>query len=73
MIPLAWFFIVETLLPSFGLTTILTWLPGGATAALARSNLPGLLPMWGGALLLAFYAAAISALGGWILARRDVT
>jgi ABC-2 type transport system permease protein len=73
MIPLAWFLIVETLLPSFGLTTILTWLPGGATAALARSNLPGLLPMWGGALLLAFYAAAISALGGWILARRDVT
>lgn len=73
MIPLAWFLIVETLLPSFGLTPILTWLPGGATAALARSNVPGLLPMWGGALLLVFYAAATSALGGWILARRDVT
>lgn len=73
MIPLAWFLIVETLLPSFGLTSILTWLPGGATAALARSNVPGLLPMWGGALLLSSYAAATSALGGWVLAKRDVT
>ena len=72
-IPLGWLLIAENLLPSFGLTRLLTWLPGGATAALSRADIPGLLPMWGGALLLIFYAVAAVGVGGWVLARRDVT
>jgi ABC-type transport system involved in multi-copper enzyme maturation permease subunit len=72
-IPLGWLLIVENLLPSFGLARILTWLPGGATAALSRSDIPGLLPMWGGALLLMFYSVAAVGIGGWVLTRRDIT
>lgn len=73
MIPLAYLLIVETLIPSFGLMKLMTWLPGGATASLARADMPGLLPMWAGGLLLAAYAAAAVVAGGTALARRDVT
>ena len=73
MIPLGWLLVVETLLPSFGLTRLLAWLPGGATAALARSDLPGILPMWGGGVLLGLYAAAAVLGGGAVLAKRDIT
>ena len=73
LIPLSWLLMVENLLPSFGLVRVLVWLPGGATAAMARSDLPGLLPPWGGALLLAIYAAAAVAIGGKALTGRDVT
>lgn len=73
LIPLSWLLIVENLLPSYGLVGLVVWLPGGATAALARADLPGLLPVWGGALLLLAYAAGAVAAGGKLLARRDVT
>jgi ABC-2 type transport system permease protein len=73
LIPLSWVLIVETLLPSFGLIRVMAWLPGGATAALARADLPGLLPAWAGALLMVAYAAAALAAGGLALGRRDLT
>jgi ABC-2 type transport system permease protein len=73
LIPLAYLLVVETLLPSFGLMPLMVWLPGGASASLARADLPGLLPMWGGGLLMAAYAAAAVAAGGRALAGRDVT
>ena len=72
-IPLGWLLIVENLLPSFGLIRLLAWLPGGATAALARSDIPGLLPMWGGAILLLGYAIAAAGAGTWVLAHKDIT
>jgi ABC-2 type transport system permease protein len=70
--PLLWLGVVEQLLPSFGLATVLRWLPGGATSALGRAELPGLLPMWAGGLLLAAYAAAFVVAGLYRLARTDV-
>lgn len=73
MIPLAWVLVVETLLPSFGLMWLMAWMPGGATASLGRSDLPGLLPMWAGALLMIGYAAAAVAAGGTAITRRDFT
>lgn len=73
MIPLGYLLIVENLLPSFGLMKLVVWLPGGATASLARADLPGLLPMWAGGILLVAYAAAAVFAGGFVLARRDVT
>lgn len=72
MIPLGWLLVVENLLPSFGLLRLLAWLPGGATAALGRQDLPGLLPMWAGALLLLGYALAAVGAGSRVIARRDV-
>jgi ABC-2 type transport system permease protein len=73
MIPLGYLLIVETLLPSYGLGKLMVWLPGGASAALARADMPGLLPMWAGGLLMAAYAALAVFAGGSALARRDVT
>ena len=73
MIPLAWILVVETLLPSFGLMGLMAWMPGGATASLGRADLPGLLPMWAGAVLMAGYAAAAVAAGGAAITKRDFT
>lgn len=73
MIPLAYLMVLENLLPSYGLLKLMLWLPGGATASLARADLPGLLPMWAGGLLMAAYAAAAVVAGGRALTRRDVT
>jgi ABC-2 type transport system permease protein len=73
MVPLAWILVIETLLPSFGLMWLMAWMPGGATASLGRADLPGLLPMWAGALLMMGYAFTFVAAGGSALAKRDVT
>jgi ABC-2 type transport system permease protein len=73
MLPLGWFLVLENLLPSFGLNRVYAWFPGGATAALARSDLPGLLPMWLGAIVLAAYALAAVVVGVLVLSTRDLT
>lgn len=70
--PLIWLGVVETVLPSYGLAAAARWLPGGATGALGRAEVAGLLPMWAGGLLLAGYAAAFVALGLRRFARMDV-
>lgn len=72
VIPLAYLTVGETLLGSYGFKAVLTWLPGGATNALGRAELPGLLPMWAGGLLLVAYAAALLLAGAHRLARTDV-
>lgn len=73
MIPLGWFLVLENVLPSFGLNHVYAWLPGGATAALARSDLPGLLPMWLAAVILTAYAMAAFVVGLRVLSTRDLT
>lgn len=70
--PLVWLAVVENLLPAYALAAIVRWLPGGATSALGRAELPGLLPMWAGALVLAAYATAVVAAGAYRLLRADV-
>jgi hypothetical protein len=70
--PLVWLAVVENLLPAYGLAEVVRWLPGGATSALSRAELPGLLPMWAGGLALAAYATALVVAGAYRLARADV-
>lgn len=73
MIPLGWLLVVENMLPNFGLTWLYVWMPGGATAALARADLPGLLSTWVGGLVLFGYAAIAVVIGGSMLSANDLT
>lgn len=72
VVPLVWLGVVEQLLPSYGLAGILRWLPSGATSALGRAEVAGLLPMWAGGLLLAVYATALVVAGALRLGRVDL-
>lgn len=72
-LPLLWFFVVEQLLPSYGLRWLLPWLPGGASAALSGARFPGALPLWGALLLFVAYALALLVPGVRAIARRDIT
>jgi hypothetical protein len=65
--------VIEQLLPSYGLAWLTRWLPGGATRALSLdTTLPDLLPAWAGGALLLAEALLLTALGGRIIARRDI-
>ena len=74
VVALIWVMIVEglvvTLLPQVG-----QWLPGGAVAALTGVTVDDgvLLPMWGGALLLAAYGLAFATAGSRFVLQRDIT
>ncbi|HLZ36312.1 MAG TPA: hypothetical protein VKP64_00820 [Mycobacteriales bacterium] len=77
VVMLAWSFVVESLVlllaPAVG-----RWLPGNAASALTDQDagqLGGyeLLPQWGGGLVLLAYVTVLAALGGRLLARRDIT
>jgi ABC-2 type transport system permease protein len=72
LLPVLWLLVVENLLPAYGLARLVPWLPGGAASALARTDLPGLLPMWVGGLLLVGYTAAFVLAGARRLARLDI-
>jgi hypothetical protein len=78
VLSLVWIFVAEALLIAL-LPDVGRWTPGGATNAvlqLGSAPLAGgdaLLPVWGGALLLAVYAAAFSAAGAALTLRRDLT
>ncbi|HET6531696.1 MAG TPA: hypothetical protein VFH03_13955 [Actinoplanes sp.] len=73
LVPLAWFLLVETMMPAYGLDALIPFLPGGATTALAGGHVAGALPAWAALLVLLGYAAILLVPGGRAIARRDIT
>jgi hypothetical protein len=73
LVPLAWFLLIESLIPAYGLDALIPWLPGGATTALAAGRLPGALPAWAALLVLLTYVLALLIPGTRAIARRDIT
>jgi len=72
-VPLVWFLVIETLVPSYGLGGLQPWLPAGATSALLLDpTVPGLLPPWAGALLIVAYGGGLALLGARRIARADI-
>jgi ABC-2 type transport system permease protein len=72
-VPLVWFLLVETLIPAYGLSELVPWLPGGATTALSGGIFAGVLPGWAALLVLVGYVLALLIPGARALARRDIT
>lgn len=77
VLALAWSFVVDSLLVAL-LPSVGKWTPGGAVNAVLQlgelaTRRGNLLPAWGGALVLAGYAALFSALGARTTLRRDLT
>lgn len=72
-VALVWMMVVESIIVGFA-PEIGRWLPGGANSALTATPTAegGLLPMWGGALLLAGYGLAFAAVGARFVLRRDI-
>ena len=73
LVPLVWFLLIESLIPAYGLTALVPWLPGGATTALLGGRHTGALPAWAALLVLLGYALALLAPGARAIARRDIT
>jgi ABC-2 type transport system permease protein len=73
LLPLAWFLLIESLFPAYGLDALVPWLPGGATTALAGGRLAGALPAWAALLVLLTYVVALLVPGARAIARRDIT
>jgi hypothetical protein len=74
LVPVAWLLVVETLVVGSMDRHLLPWSLTGATAALANAgDLPGVLPIWGGALLLAGFALLVLLAGVARVARTDIT
>lgn len=73
IVPLVWFLVIETLVPAYGLSRLLPWLPGGATTAAGGGHFPGALPAWAAFLVLVAYVLALVVPGARAIARRDIT
>jgi ABC-2 type transport system permease protein len=73
ILPLAWLLVIETLIPAYGMTWLLPWLPGGATTALSGGRFPGALPAWAALLVLMAYVVTLLVPGVRAITRRDVT
>jgi hypothetical protein len=73
IVPLVWFLVIETLVPAYGLSWLLPWLPGGATTALGGGQFPGAKPAWAAFLVLVAYVLALLVPGARAIARRDIT
>jgi ABC-2 type transport system permease protein len=71
-IALVWLVLVETTVANL-LGDLGRWLPNRAGMALNTMPLPGLLPQWGAALVLAGYTAVFAAVALTTTIRRDVT
>jgi ABC-2 type transport system permease protein len=70
-VALTWVLVVESLLISFA-HEIGRWTPTGATSALTSASRTGLLPMWGGAVLLVAYGLVFAAAGTRFTLKRDI-
>ena len=73
---LAWIALVEGIAGQLLGPGLARWLPFSASEALDRANLTsasGLLPQWGGGLVVLCYAAAFSAAAVITTLKRDVT
>jgi ABC-2 type transport system permease protein len=74
LVPVAWLLVMESLVVGSLDRHLLPWSLTGATAVLANAgDLPGVLPIWGGALLLAGVALLVLLAGVTRLARADIT
>jgi ABC-type transport system involved in multi-copper enzyme maturation permease subunit len=73
VLPIVWLVVVETLLPAFGLRSVVPWTPGGATAALTGADVAGALPVWAAAVALTSYALLFTVPGAGRLERSDIT
>ncbi|MDZ7578280.1 MAG: ABC transporter permease subunit [Candidatus Nanopelagicales bacterium] len=76
VLALLWVMLVEPLIVAF-LPSVGQWLPGGAASSVLGAGTTlegaGLLPTWGGALVMLAYAVAFSALAVTTTLRRDIT
>lgn len=74
VVPLLWFLAGEAVVVAVGPPWLQAWTPGGASSALGYGLPPsGLLPAWGGALLLLAYATALLVVGAVRFERSDLT
>jgi ABC-2 type transport system permease protein len=69
---LGWLYLVEGIVIS-AFEDVGRWLPAGAASAVGNAVKDGLLPQWGGAVMLAGYAVLIAVVAGLTTLRRDVT
>ncbi|NGO06657.1 hypothetical protein G5C60_02990 [Streptomyces sp. HC44] len=69
---LAWLYVIEGIVVS-AFEDVGRWLPSGAASALGNAVRDGLLPQWGGLVMLGAYAAVIAAVAALTTLRRDVT
>jgi ABC-2 type transport system permease protein len=72
LIPPVWMLVIETLLSSYGLDSVLPWTPNGLTAALNGADFAGALPEWAAALTLLGYGLVLSVAGVRRTVRTDV-
>ena len=73
---LAWIAVVEGIVGQLAGPGLARWLPFSASESLDRASLTpsgGLLPQWGGGLVLLGYAALFAAAALLITLKRDVT
>jgi ABC-2 type transport system permease protein len=70
IVALAWPQVIENIIHD--ISWLYRWAPGGASSALVRADVAGLLPPWGGALLLLGYGLVLGLIGSAAVVRRDV-
>lgn len=74
VVPLAWFGVVETLVPANpALLWLQPWLPGALTGAVGGSQSPGALPGWAALLVFLAYVLVLLVAGTLRTRRLDVT
>jgi ABC-type transport system involved in multi-copper enzyme maturation permease subunit len=74
VVPLLWFGIVETLLPSYpALLWLHPWLPGALTGAIGGDDSLGALSAWAALVVFLAYALLLLLVGARRIARLDVT
>ena len=74
VVPLLWFGIVETFLPSYpALLWLHPWLPGALTGAIGGDDSPGALSAWAALVVFLAYAFLLLLVGTRRIARLDVT